>query len=441
MDGMDAFNRGISIPWADFTGHHAAVASLPMQQLTPYGRTTAIPWGQFAPHALSKSALWRSLVARGGLVALPWGPIAARQSGIRIDWPVEIDPGDGGDPITVPILPVYVMIPTVSAKRLSDNAEIPILNATLQCDLDSWAWTLSAAMAYGGKALIDPAENDGPVVIEISINGYAWRMLVEGYTDNRRFGSKTLTLTGRSQSAQLAAPYAPRRTFTQGGDRNAAQLANDELFGTGWTLVWDAVDWLLPGGTLSYADLAPIEAISRLADAVGAAVHTNRTALQLQVAPSYADSPWAWPAATPYAILPAAILASGDGSWQGGQNANGVFVRSEDDSIAALVKLTGTDGAHGLDMIVDRILVHADPVRERGRIALARAGVIKTETRTLPLFPSPADPGLIPLGKLLEIQDTDETWRGMVRAIRIDAQRQGTATSVRQVLTLERQFR
>lgn len=373
------------------------------------------------------------------MVALPWGPIAARQSDVRIDWPVEPDPGT--DPITVPILPVYVMIPTITAVRLSDGAVLPILGVTLQCDLDSWAWTFSAPMAFSGKALVDPASSSDPVAIQVTINGYAWTLLVEGYEDNRRFGSRTLTIRGRSRSAQLAQPYAPARTFTHDSDRTAAQLVDDELVGSGWTALWTAPDWLVPGGTFSYADLAPIDAISRVADAIGAAVLTHRTDLQLQVVPQYADSPWAWDAATPYAILPAAILAAGDGSWQGGTNANGIFVRSQDDAFAGLVKITGTDGASELEMVVDSLLVHADAARERGRVLLARAGKIKTETRTLPLFPAPADPGLIPLGSLLEIEDTDETWRGMVRGIRVEAQRQGGANSVRQVLQLERQFR
>ena len=103
-----------------------------------------------------------------------------------------------------------------------------------------------------------------------------------------------------------------------------------------------------------------------------------------------------------------------DGSWQGGTNANGIFVRSQDDAFAGLVKITGTDGASELEMVVDSLLVHADAARERGRVLLARAGKIKTETRTLPLFPAPADPGLIPLGSLLEIEDTDETDRKSV---------------------------
>ena len=44
-------------------------------------------------------------------------------------------------------------------------------------------------------------------------------------------------------------------------------------------------------------------------------------------------------------------------------------------------------------------------------------------------------------GVLLEVQDTDETWVGMVVGVRIDAQRQGRALSVRQHLTIERQYR
>ncbi len=436
---FEAHDRVGSLRW-DAIAPHARTDAAHWRQLAPHDRSASLPWGRIAAHALQASLLWRRLAERGAFVALPWGPMGARQAGVQIDWPVDSNPGEG--PITVPILPVYVMLPTITAKRVSDDAPLPILGADLRCDIDSWAWSFTAPMAYAGKSLIDPAGYSDPVEIEINVNGYAWRMLVEGYDDNHRFGAKTLTIRGRSPSALLAAPYAPRRTFTQEGDaRLAAQLAGDELDGTGWTLAWDAVDWLLPGGTFTYADLAPIDAISRLADAIGATVFSEPVDRTLRVAPTYADSPWAWAAATPYAILPAAILTSGDGQWAGGSNANGIFIRSEDDTVAALVRITGTDGANQLPMVVERLLVHADAVRERGRNDLAAAGMIKTETRILPLFPEAADPGLILPGKLVEFVEAEETWRGLVRSVRITASRQGGANSVRQVLDVERQVR
>jgi hypothetical protein len=339
------------------------------------------------------------------------------------------------------------MLPTLTCVRLPDRTPIRMLSISLESALGSWAWSFSAPIAHKDVALLN-APGGEPTQIEVSINGYVWTLLVDGYDDNRRFGSQSVTLRGRSRSALLAEPYAPVRTYTEAADRNASQLASAELTGSGWTLLWEAPDWLVPGGNFSYADLAPIDAIAQVANAVGASIQSDREALQLTVAPTYPASPWAWDAATPWAILPAGILAAGDSSEGGGNNANGVYVYAQDSASAALVKLAGSDGALQLPMIVDKLTVHADAQRERGRNALAGAGRKRSFTRTVPLFPTPppaGQPDLGPVlpGELVELEDgfLGETWRGQVMAVRIDAQRAGSALSVRQHLTIERQYR
>jgi hypothetical protein len=367
--------------------------------------------------------------------------MGARRNDTGIGWPVQ--PSPHPDTITVPFFPVYTMIPTVEVVLLPDRIPLNVLSVSLQADLASWAWTFNAQLPFAELALV-PTLAGEPPSIEISINGYVWTMLVEGHDDNRRFGARTATLRGRSPSALLAGPYAPARTYTETAERTIAQLAEQELSGSGWTLDWDAVSWLVPANVFSYQDLTPIDAIGRLASAIGAAVLTSPATQEIIVQPTYPVSPWAWPEAVPYALLPASILASGDGAWQGGPNANGVYVYSENAGYGALVKLTGTDGARQMPMVVESLTISADPARERGRHELAKAGRIKTETRTIPLFPSPAPPGLIPLGKLLEVSDGDaiaDTWRGQLMGIRVEAQRNGRAVSVRQILSIERQFR
>lgn len=434
-----------SAVWADYLEHAQQGAAAGWRHVTPRGASAALEWGERLAHAVQASAVWRSVVARGGYMAVPWGPSGSRRAGIGIPWPVEPDPGDGT--IVVPSLPVYIMIPTLTAVLLPDRTPLELLSASLALDGDAWAWSFSAPIPHRELAKISLTASEDPPEIEVAINGYVWTFLVDGFDDNRRFGSRTATLRGRSRSAELAAPYAPQRSHVQAEDRTAAQLAGEELIDTGWTLAWDAVDWLVPGGTWSYQDLAPMDAIARIADSIGAAVESDAATRTLTVKPTYQESPWGWGAATPYAILPAAVLTQGDGSWQGGTNADGVYVYAENNATGALVKIAGTAGATQLPMIVERLAVHADAQRERGRQALAAAGRIRSVNRTLPLFPAPADPGVIPRGALVEFEEAPEagapaeTWRGMVTGVRIEASRNGSALSVRQHLSIERQYR
>lgn len=431
-----------ALPFGEYQLHEADMRSLPSGAAATHEALTAMPWSTFAAHALANSLLWRRIVERGGMVAMPWSPIAARSARTVIDWVVEPELGDGT--ITIPNFPVYVMFPTLSVVRLPDRTPLPVLSASITGELGSWAWTFTAPMARSGLSLIDDGTGT-PTEIEIAINGHVWTFMVDGFDDNRRFNSNTCTLRGRSRSAGLAEPHATLRSYIEEEARNASQLADQELTGSGWTLVWDAVDWLVPGGSFSYQDLAPIDAIAKVANSIGAALVSHPEDKELHVVASYPESPWGWPAATPYAVVPAAILTEGSSSWIGGVNADGVYVYAQNNASGALVKITGTDGAAQLPMVVDPLTLHADAQRERGRAELAANGIKRRAQRTVPLFPPPVGEedvalGVVPLGALLELEE-DETWRGQVMGIRIDAQRNGRALSVRQHLTIERQYR
>ncbi len=437
-----AHDTDAALPWAETSEKVEHTAPIPYGAPARFDVSASLTWDAITAHGSSMRGVWHSLAARGALIALPWGAMGKHQNDYIAPWPVEPNPGEpGSDPITVPILPVYFMIPSLSAVRLPERTPVPLLSASLSTDAASWGWAFTAAMPLASLDLVNPATREDPVELEVTINGYVWTVLVDSFDLQRRFALKTVSLRGRSRSAVLAAPIAPRRSRTQVADRTAAQLAAEELTGTGWTMVWDAVDWLVPGGTFSYADLAPMEALVQIAESIGARIETDRALLQLAAKPTYPISPWAWEEATPYAILPASIVASADGQWQGGPNANGVYVYSENAGFGALVKIEGTGGETQLPQIVNRLAVSADPVRELGRQRLAASGKIKNEQITTVLMPSPADPGLIPIGALLEINDSISTWRGQCMGVRIIAQRSGSAFSVRQSLQIERHFR
>jgi hypothetical protein len=424
---------------SDAIAAHELVRGLPLHQAGAHQRVAEMDWGTLLAHARTASALWRGLVSRNAFIALPWSPLGRHNFDVRIDWPVEYY---DDDPLVFPIQRVYVMIPSLTLVRLPERTPVRVFGADIAGDRDGWAWTFSAQIAFADRELVDPADAEDPIEIEIAINGHVWTFQVDGCDDNRRFGSKSATIRGRSRSAVLAKPTAPSRSYTETDELTAAQLAEQELDGTGWTLEWDAVDWLVPENTFSYADLAPIEAIARLAHAIGATLQSDPEDKTLRVLPGYAVSPWEWGAATPYAIVPANVLTTGDSQWRGGSNADGVYVYAENAAYGALVKITGTAGANALPQIVESLAISADPARERGRIELARAGRIKDVTRTIPLFPAPAEPGLVPIGSLLQVTDSDdEVWRGQVTAVRITASKNGQAATVRQILTLERQFR
>jgi hypothetical protein len=339
---------------------------------------------------------------------------------------------------------VYIMIPTVTAVVIDGGADLKPLAVTINGDVDSWCWSFEMQLPAETFALVDPRSHPtDPVPIRVTVNGYPWSFVVEGQTDNRKFGARGYTVRGRSQSALFA--NLPSKTLLQADDYNAAQLAQHEVDPTGWTVIWDAVDWLVPGGTWTYNDLTPIAAIQELARQIGASVLTDPDALNIRVEPRYPEKPWTWDTATPYAILPAAALEAINGEWRGGNNANGIYVYAKNSASGAFVRLTGSAGdvsPPGQSVITEMLLVDSGAQAQRGTQELARAGKAQRETIPVPLLPPPTMPGLIPLQALLELTDeTGSTYRGQVMATQIQATRSGSAISVRQNITIERQVR
>lgn len=445
FDQSQAIDQTAAAPWGAATPQADTLAA-PWGVPAQINAELSAPWGSAQQRDRAVAAFWQQAAARGAVIALPWGPAGRRQRGVGTPWPTDPNPGDPGGTLQPIIREAYIMTPTVSAVVLPGRAPLNVISVRLAADVDSYGWQGSAQIPFADLASVRP--DPDPIEVEISINGYTWVMIVDDYSDNRRFGARTATLSLRSRSALLDAPFAPPRTGLPDEARTANQLGDEQLFGTGWSLVWDAVDWLVPGERWSYQDATAMQALGELAAAIGAGIETARTTLELQVRPRYPASPWDWGTATPYAAIPAHIIASLSGGAARGPGANGVYV-FDGAGNGALVRIDGTAGEVQATQIVERLLSTSDALQERGRIEIARGGRVSTHSLQIPLFPSPAAPGLLPLRALLQVTEPAdpadpgapvEVWRGQVMAVAIDADRAGGPNSVRQTLTLERHF-
>jgi hypothetical protein len=408
----------------------------------PRNDITAIVWGVGEPHELMQTAPWGKATPREIIVRIVWKAGAQHAGSYTTPWNND-PPLPPGSTIVIPPREVYYMTPSLTIIRTSDSADLNAIDCQLTYDITSYAWTFQANIPRASLALVDPKTRDTPELVQISVNGYLFNCIVEAYSDNRRFGASSVQITGRSRSALLGPPYAPRATFTETAGKDASQLATDALADTGWTLVWNAPDWLVPGSTFTYADKTPIEAVAQIVNSIGAVLYCDPAELTLTVNPMYPTSPWSWSGATPFASIPNAFWTNIDGQWegQGAPDYNGVYVSGQNGGVVGLVKLTGTDGAKQLPAVNDALITDIDAGRERGRIEIAKGTKQKTETVSMPVLPAPAsdvNPGIIPPGSLLEIDEQDgSTWRGQAMGVQINAQR-SSGFSVRQVMPVER---
>lgn len=347
--------------------------------------------------------------------------------------------GDEPGNYTVPILKVYLVSNHIEVVRLPGREPVPVRSLQIGLDADSWAWGLSASLPYAALELVAPTA-DGPVEMELSVNGVRWTMLVEAYDVRREFGASSVSVRGRSLAAYLAEPYAPKRSFVPNAPFTAQQLAGQELarvgLDTGFALDWRIPDWLVPAGAWSYEQLSPMSVITRIAESVGGYANADPRLKTIVVKPRYPSMPWEWATQTPDRSLPIDVVKTLDLRWQQKPAFDGVIVSGERHGVSARLFRSGTAGSQMAPMVVDALLTHADACRERGRSILGDTGKQATVTLDLPMVDGL---GLLDPGMLLAVGEGAASWRGLVRATRISAD-WSQSLVVRQTVELERHY-
>lgn len=404
--------RAAAVMWNARQRLDGRMQSLTTGVATPADRSSHMPWG-----------LCRVVNFVGGHI--PYVVIGDPPGTVWPDPPVFVD-GQRW----------YYMINSISAVSLRSGAFLKLDSVSVSLDIGSWAWSLSASLSDRASLLEVIPDGNGPAQMDVTVNGYTWRVIVEQYQDNRQFAKGRWSLSGRGTQSLLAAPYRIARSYEETQSLSAAQLADQEVANTGTTITWATVDWTVPAGVWSYQDSTPMDALSRLAAAAGAVILPDRASDDLTIRPRYLDSPWDWATATPVATLPVSLIGQLGLSYKPSPGYNGVWVSGRDQGVLVHVKRTGSDGGDAAPMVVDPLILAVNVGTERGRNILAASGNKAEVTIDLPLLPAPAAPGLLLPGQLIEVLDPAATWRGMVTSVSVSARGVG----VTQTLSVERHY-
>lgn len=320
------------------------------------------------------------------------------------------------DCIEIPILRTYIVLNDVSLRRVSDGKEFEATALSLSIDYQSWVWGFSASLPGSAFEDLAPA-GKGLVELEASVNGVAWRVLVESRNREREFGKRSVSISGRGSAMLLSDTVAPAITLANSETRTAQQLANEALAPNGvplgWELDWQIDDWAVPAGCWSYQG-APIGAITRIAEAAGAYVQADPSAKRLSVLAKYPVAPWAWASKAPDVILPIDICETDSVEDTAAAACNGVYVCGTTAGPLARVYRSGTAGDVLAPQVSDALITDAIVARMRGIAVLGAAGRKRTVTRSLPIM---APAGLIRVGKFLRVDSEAESVIGIVRGV------------------------
>lgn len=424
--------RACGVPW-----HNPPVTRI--QRWIPWGVARRVPWIVLPPKP-PKPPAPPSWIPDGRYVGLNLGcPV------IDVPGLVPLNLGMDACYLVRRRRRTYVVQNTIEVVRLPDETPIRVQDIAIAGGADAFGDTLDMTLADAAQMALLMPNVDGPRQVRVTLNGYPEIFIVESHARTREFGGRTVRVSGRSRTALLAAPYAPAHTKTSDEERSAAQLVDEELASTGFTAVYDTVDWLVPPGAWFYEATPPLDAIARIAAASGAVVQSDPAEMVLYVRPRYPVSPWAWTESTPDHVIPDDLVVIESHQNRSAPMYNVVVVTGEleDKGVTATVSKSGEGADFHAPMQSDPLINTDSVATERGRNVLSDRGEQAAIDLTLPMFPAPLAPGLVgrvrPLD-LIEVQAAEGTWHGLCTGVRIDVRMDNNAAVIEQTITIERHY-
>ena len=313
-------------------------------------------------------------------------------------------------------------------KRVSDAVEVGLASFSINTDRRSWGWNFSAALSNRADlGLLRPV--GGPVEVELTVNGYVWRFMIEETSEDYRFGDAGYSISGRSAACLLSAPYAPLQTKQYADQIQAQQIAAGELADTGWALSWQISDWTVPGGVFSVAGKDKMQIISQVAAAAGAMVRdrggstvTDGWENVLSIVPAYKRVPHYFANEDPDEYVLAGVIMAEDVGWDPKPGYNYIFVCGETaDGVIVRLSWDGTKTVPAPD-VTDRLLCDTLAAKNRGIYELCRESFDQTRySLTLPVPESGSGmrPKLLLPGDIISVTDNYETFFGIVDAVAV----------------------
>lgn len=388
---------------------------------------------------------WSLKEALDGRTIHPWD--RKPRLGTEIEFPSANEPDAPlGDPPEEPENKrTYLIMNASSLIEVTSNTPLEFKDLTIGLDADSFAWTMSCTILNRASMNLIRPTSEGPAEVIATINGHAWRFVVERYSLDRRFAREAYQVKGVSRSQLLAAPYAPKRTGRITTQTNATQAMAEQLQFTGFSVTRQQglTDYIIPADAWGWDQKTAMEVVAELAAAQGAIVVPDRDTDELHIKHRYKlVGPWAYddqPIEFVDAIVQDTMTISYASQWEPQPEYNAVFVSGVTEGVAVDVIRQGTAGDKPAPDIFDDLNVEAYQCRERGMAAIAAGGnqeIVTLET----VLPTSGSPGLIEPAMIVEFRDTLEpanTWRGNVLSNSINVGKPGTGR-VTQTIKIER---
>nr|WP_282436966.1 hypothetical protein [Acinetobacter radioresistens] len=320
----------------------------------------------------------------------------------------------------IPSLPPknwWYIVNELSVSRLDNGQNILVYDGSYSTDRSRWCWSYSLSVPASEIPKLEPV-NGQPVILRVMVNGTEHHMLLENRSRSRRFAEITYTLSGRSQSALLDAPYSPTRSFTQENERTARQLCQAELdrVNSSTTLKWELIDelsWIVPAGSLSYSNMTPIAVIKMIAESAGGFVYSEKGSNTITIKPKYKKTFWDSITVEEYdRLIPESLVTEQSTDYEPYPDYNGITLTNDRSGLSGQIKRTGTAGDTLLET-ANSPLFTVESMGSYGKSALAKAGMIETHNLVMPIGPDVSEcaPG--------ELVAFNAEWWGIIDGVNV----------------------
>lgn len=283
----------------------------------------------------------------------------------------------------------WYILNSLSVNRLDNGEKINVLDGNYSTDRSRWCWSYNLTVPASEISKLEPIAGQ-PVILKIMVNSFEHHMMLENRSRSRRFAQETYSLSGRSQTALLDAPYAPTRSFLQENERTARQLCQAELdrvnsnIQLNWQLI-DELSWILPINSLSYSNLTPIAAIKLIVESAGGFIYSEKSSNTLTIKPKYKKTFWDSIEIADYdRLIPISLTKEQSTDYELYPDYNGITLSNDQNGLTGQVRRTGTSA----DMLLETVnspLFTIESMTAFGKAQLAKAGMVETHSLTLPI--------------------------------------------------------
>lgn len=314
-----------------------------------------------------------------------------------------------------------------------NSVDIPVTSLSISAGIDAFTYSFSASIPT-----IDGISIGVGNTAIIELNSTLFYGIIESISQSYSFGSRSLSVSGRSLNCVLTAPWTtPIARYQNAFPYSAITIANNLVtniickrysanplsftvqFHPNYANLQD--NWTIPEGEFNFENKTAHDALNEIAQACGGVIKPSFNSNELTIIKKYPLAPWKWHlddwgSAQKITLSPDSIVDVNTSFEESVDPNKTILAGILGEGLIYIGKITGTDGLECQGVSVNRLFTSAAVMRE---YAIKRiASEMSMYKRSINTFYAPPDIPLLWPGQLIEISGL---FRGLITSMKLDA--------------------